>query len=58
MERKLRRVVVLSTGIEEAKVVEKVDRLAAAIQSEEGEEMDMGRVREFLRRLGEEGGGG
>ena len=56
LERKLRRVVVLSTGIEEAKVVEKVDRLAAAIQSEEGEEMDMGRVREFLRRLGEEGG--
>lgn len=51
LEQKLRRVVVLSTGIEEAKIDEKADRLAAAIQSEEGEEMDMTRVREFLRRL-------
>ena len=54
LEKKLRRVVALSTGIEEDKVDETADRLAAAIQSEE-EEMDMGRVREFLRRL-EEGG--
>ena len=55
LEKKLRRVVALSTGIEEEKIDETAGRLAAAIQSEEGEEMDMGRLREFLRRL-EEGG--
>ena len=55
LEKKLRRIVALSTGIDEAKVDETVARLDVAIQSEEGEEVDTGRLREFLRRL-EDGG--
>jgi regulatory protein SWI6 len=55
LEKKLRRLVALSAGVAEDTLDTTADRLAAAIQSEEGEEMDMSRLREFLRRL-EEGG--
>ena len=55
LERKVRRLVALTTGVEEAKVHEKAESLAVAIQSEDAEEMDMGRLREFLRNV-EEGG--
>ncbi|KAI4153089.1 MAG: hypothetical protein LQ340_002516 [Diploschistes diacapsis] len=55
LEKKLRRVVALSTGVEEEKVDENAERLAAAVKSEEGKEVDTGRLREFLRRLDEGG---
>ena len=55
LERKLRRIVALGTGVEEERVDETAGRLAAAIDSEEPGEMDMGRLREFLRQLEEVG---
>ena len=54
LESQLRKVVSLCTGIEEGMVDEMVDSLNAAVQSEGGEDVEVGRVREFLRKV--EGG--
>lgn len=51
LEAQLRKVVSLCTGIEEATVDEMVDSLNAAVQSEGGEDVEVGRVRDFLRRV-------
>lgn len=45
----------LSTGVEEERVDGMVDGLMAAVASEGGEDVEVGRVREFLRRV-ESGG--
>lgn len=55
-----RRVVSLCTGVAEDKVDEALPSLVAAIESEKGVmdgEGDVGRVREFLRRVDGSGGG-
>ncbi len=51
LEAQLRKVVSLCTGIDEGAVDEMVDSLNAAVQSEGGEDVEVGRVREFLRRV-------
>jgi len=51
LEEKYRRVVALCTGVEESKVEELLGGLVAAIESEKGEDVEVGRVREFLRRV-------
>ena len=51
LEVQLRRVVVLCTGVGEEKVDEMVEGLVAAVESERGEDVEVGRVREFLRRV-------
>ena len=51
LERRLKRIVALSTGIEESKLDEMIGKLNAAIESEDGEEVDQARLREFLRRV-------
>lgn len=51
LEAQLRKVVSLCTGMEEGHVDEMVDSLNAAVQSEGGEDVEVGRVREFLRRV-------
>ncbi|KAK4691162.1 regulatory protein SWI6, partial [Lecanoromycetidae sp. Uapishka_2] len=51
LEAQLRKVVSLCTGIAETTVDEMVDSLNAAVQSEGGEDVEVGRVREFLRRV-------
>lgn len=57
LEAKLKRVVGLCTGIgDEGKVVEILDGLQTAVESERDEDIEVGRVREFLRSV--EGGGG
>ena len=54
LEAQLRKVVSLCTGVEESKVDEMVDGLSVAVESEGGEDVEVARVREFLRRV--EGG--
>ena len=54
LEAQLRKVVSLCTGVEENKVDEMVDGLSIAVESEGGEDVEVARVREFLRRV--EGG--
>lgn len=51
LEIQLRKVVALCTGTEESKVEEMVDGLCAAVESEAGNDVEVGRVREFLRRV-------
>lgn len=51
LESQLRKLVSLCIQVEESKVDEMVDRLSAAVASEEGEDVEVGRVREFLRRV-------
>lgn len=51
LENQLRKVVSLCTGVEESKVDEMVDGLSAAVASEGGDDVEVGRVREFLRRV-------
>ena len=46
-----RRVVSLCTGMEESKVESMLEGLLAAVESEEGEGIEVGRVREFLRKV-------
>ena len=41
----------LCTGVEENKVDEMVDGLSIAVESERGEDVEVARVREFLRRV-------
>jgi regulatory protein SWI6 len=55
LEAQMRRIVSLCTGVEEGKVDEMLEGLQAAVESERGGEVDVGRVREFLRRV-ERGG--
>jgi hypothetical protein len=56
LEKQLRRVVALCTGIAEGRIDKVIGALVMAVQSEGGAEVDVGRVREFLRMV--EGGGG
>ena len=56
METKLKRVVGLCTGVEEKKVEEMLTGISAAVESEREEDLEVGRVREFLRAV--EGGVG
>ena len=51
LENKLRKVVALCTGVVEERVDEMVGGLCKAVESEEGDEVEVGRVREFLRRV-------
>ena len=51
LEDKLRKVVSLCTGVDEAKVDEMVDGLVQAVESEGGDDVEVGRVREFLRKV-------
>lgn len=51
LENQLRKVVSLCTGVEESRVDEMVDGLSAAVASEGGDDVEVGRVREFLRRV-------
>ena len=55
LENQLRKIVSLCTGVPEEKVDEMVDGLEAAIRSEGDDDVEVGRVREFLRKV--EGGG-
>jgi len=55
LEDQLRRVVALCTGVEESRVDEMVGGLVRAVESEGGGDVEVGRVREFLRRVEEEG---
>lgn len=56
LEGQLRRVVAICTGVSEENVDGMVEGLVAAVESERGEDVEVGRVREFLRRV--EGRGG
>ena len=51
LENQLRKVVSLCTGVEESRVDGMVDGLSAAVASEGGNDVEVGRVREFLRRV-------
>ena len=51
LEAQLRKVVSLCTGVAEDRVDEMVDGLSAAVESEGGEDVEVGRVRDFLRRV-------
>ena len=51
LEAQLRKVVALCTGTDESKVEEMVGGLCAAVESETADDVEVGRVREFLRRV-------
>lgn len=51
LESQLRRVVAICTGVSVEKVDGMVEGLVAAIESERGEDVEVGRVREFLRKV-------
>ena len=51
LEKKLRRVVALCTGVAEDKVDGMLGGLVVAVESEKGEDVEVGRVREFLRKV-------
>ncbi|KAL6719761.1 transcriptional regulator swi6 [Lecanora helva] len=51
LENHLKKVVNLCTGVEESRCDEMVDGLSAAVASECGNDVEVGRVREFLRRV-------
>lgn len=54
MEKKYRRVITLCTGVSESDVDAMMAGLIKAVESEgDGGSGDVGRVREFLRRVGE-----
>lgn len=57
LERQLRKVVSLCTGVEAERIEEMVGGLWRAVESE-GADVEVGRVREFLRRVESEQGGG
>ncbi|MCJ1463121.1 transcriptional regulator swi6 [Pseudocyphellaria aurata] len=56
LEGQLRRVISICTGVPEEKIDEIAGGLVAAVESERGEEVEVGRVREFLRRVDGRGG--
>ena len=51
LEAQLRKLVTLCTGVEDSRVDEMLAGLVAAVESERGEDVEVGRVREFLRRV-------
>ncbi|KAL9044573.1 MAG: hypothetical protein Q9214_002300 [Letrouitia sp. 1 TL-2023] len=51
LEGQLRRVVALCTQVDEDKVDEMVGGLVAAVESERGEDVEVGRLNDFLRRV-------
>jgi regulatory protein SWI6 len=51
LEERYRRIVSLCTGAEEERVDELLDNLVQAVVSEQKEEVELGRVREFLRMV-------
>ena len=53
LEAQMKRIVGLCTGVGEEKVDEMLEGLKAAVDSERGEEVEVGRVREFLRKVEE-----
>lgn len=53
LEAKLRRVVAICTGVGGSAVEAMVGGLVVAVESERGEDVEVGRVREFLRRVEE-----
>jgi len=50
LEKKLRRVVTLCTGVSEEKLDSMIGKLLTAVESEKAEDVEVGRVREFLRK--------
>ena len=55
LEAKLKKVVGLCTGVGEQKVDGIVAELRNAVEAERGEDVEVGRIREFLRRVEESG---
>ena len=51
LESQLRKVVSLCTGVEESRIDEMIGGLCAAVESEGAEDVEVGRVRDFLRRI-------
>ena len=51
LEGQLRKVVALCTETDESRVEEMLSSLCAAVESEAGDDVEVGRVREFLRRV-------
>jgi len=51
LENQLRKIVSLCIGVEESRVDEMVDSLSTAVASEGGEDVEAGRIRDFLRRV-------
>ncbi|MCJ1431640.1 transcriptional regulator swi6 [Xylographa pallens] len=51
LEKKLRRVVALCTHVEENKLDTMIEGLVAAVEGEKGQDLEVGRVREFLRKV-------
>jgi regulatory protein SWI6 len=51
LEQMYRKVVSLCTKVEEARIEDCLESLVAALDSEEGEGVEVGRVREFLRKV-------
>jgi hypothetical protein len=51
LEQMYRKVVSLCTKVEESRIEECLESLVAALDSEEGEGVEVGRVREFLRKV-------
>ncbi|MCJ1282168.1 transcriptional regulator swi6 [Xylographa opegraphella] len=51
MEKKLRRVVALCTHVDESKLDTLIDGLITAVEGEKGQNLEVGRVREFLRKV-------
>ncbi|MCJ1400339.1 transcriptional regulator swi6 [Xylographa trunciseda] len=51
LEKKLRRVVALCTHVEESKLDAMIGGLVSAVEGEKGEDLEVGRVREFLRKV-------
>lgn len=51
VEEQYRKVVSLCTGVEESKVESVLEGLVAAVESEENQSIEVGRVRDFLRKV-------
>ena len=51
LEKQIRQLVSLCTGMKESEVDQMVDNLSAAVASEGGDDVEVGRVREFLRKV-------
>ena len=51
LEKKLRRVVALCTHVEESTLDTVIEGLIAAVEGENGQDLEVGRVREFLRKV-------
>ncbi|MCJ1392616.1 transcriptional regulator swi6 [Xylographa bjoerkii] len=51
LEKKLRRVVALCTHVEESKLDTMIGGLITAVEGEQGQDLEVGRVRDFLRKV-------